>query len=602
MTSSDFHFLHPWWLILVLALPLVLWLIYAPKYAQWQEWVDAKLAPFVLTGNRVSSQRWQLVVLGLIWVLTVFALAGPSWQKREVPVYNNPHALVIGLDLSISMWTKDVAPDRLNQARFKMLDILNQRKDGQTALIVFAGDAFVVTPLTTDNVTIAEQIKNLTPDIMPALGSRLAPAITQAQQLLTQANAQQGDILLLTDGLDDAVRAVEAAQSASSAGFTVSTLAIGTEKGAPIPIPNQSFLKDDQGKTIVAEVNKTAIAAVANAGQGLALETTVNDSEIKQLQALWEQHLQAQAPQLQNQQVEVWLNAGYWLLIPLIPLVLGMFRRGWLVLAVVVLVSARPDAVLALEVGDLFKTPDQQAMQAMHNQAFKQAEQQFQRPDWKAAAAYEGKNWAEAEQFYKNQTTVEGRYNYANTLAKQGKLSEALNAYDQVLAQAPQHEDASYNRKLVEEALKNQQAQQNQPQQNKQNKNQPSDPQNQNSQQPSNPQSGSQDQPNKPEAEQNEASQGQDDQPSKPQDQAPPKDAKPEINEQEQNAERPEQQKPPMGTAQASSEPPSEQSREQQQATEQWLRRIPDDPAELWRRKFLYQYQQRAPQQQGSQW
>lgn len=601
MDWSELHFLYPWWLVLLVALPLVLWLIYAPKQTQWQHWIDDKLAPFVLTGKMAESQRWSLILLGLAWVLAVVALAGPTWQKREVPVYNNPHALVIGLDLSISMWAKDVAPDRLNQARFKILDILRQRKDGQTALIVFAGDAFVVTPLTTDTVTIAEQIKNLTPDIMPALGSRLAPAITQAQQLLTQANAQQGDILLVTDGVDDAVSAEEAAQAARSAGFAVSTLAIGTEKGAPIPIPNQSFLKDDQGRTVMAEVNKTAIAAVATAGQGLALETTINDSEIAQLQAFWEQHIQAQAPQLQQQQVEVWLNAGYWLLIPLIPLVLGIFRRGWLVLAVALLLSARPEPVLAVELKHLFQTPDQQAMQAMQQQDFKQAEQQFERPDWKAAAAYEGKNWAAAEQYYKNQTALTERYNYANALAKQGKLQEALNAYDQVLKQDPQHQDALYNRKVVEDELKKQQqAQQNQ----QQNQNQQEQQQNQNSSQSSDPQSGASDQQQNQNAEQAGDSQGQSDQQPKSQDPAAAKDTQPEAAEPEPKETRPESQQSP-NTAQTNSAPTpesSEQSREQQQATEQWLRRIPDDPAELWRRKFLYQYQQRAPQQQGSQW
>ncbi|WP_020558632.1 VWA domain-containing protein [Thiofilum flexile] len=596
MDFSQLHFLYPWWLVLLLALPLVLWLLYAPKQVHWQEWVDAKLAPFVLTGKLIDSQRWQLVILGLIWVLTVCALAGPSWQKREVPVYDNPHALVIGLDLSMSMWAKDVAPDRLNQARFKLLDILAQRKDGQTALVVFAGDAFVVTPLTTDTVTIAEQVKNLTPDIMPAMGSRLAPVITEARQLLTQANARQGDILLITDGVDDETDAIYAAQLANQDGFNVSTLAIGTEKGAPIPIPNKSFLKDDQGKTILAPVNKAAITAVAQAGRGLALETTINDSEIKQLQALWEQHVQDQAPQLQNQQATVWLNAGYWLLIPIIFLMMGIFRRGWLVLAVAFVMSTHPEPVLALELQYLFETPDQQAMQAMHKQEFKQAEQQFQQPDWKAAAAYEGKEWNKAEQYYKNQTSPEARYNYANTLAKQGKFAEALKAYDEVLAQNPKHEDALYNRKLVEAELKKQQAQQQQ--QDQQKDQQPQ--QGNSSQQQSGSSSGSKDQDKN--AKPQESDQQQNDQRSKPQDQAESKQEKPEVTEQKPEAKRPEQKPSPTKEATQQSEPQSEQSREQQQATEQWLRRIPDDPAELWRRKFLYQYQQRTPQEQGSQW
>jgi Ca-activated chloride channel family protein len=371
---------------------------------------------------------------------------------------------------------------------------------------------------------------------------------------------------------------------------------IGTEKGAPIPIPNQGFLKDQTtGNTVMAEVNKTAITSIASAGQGLALEPSVNDNELSQLQALWQQHLQAQAPELKQQQVEIWLNAGYWLLIPLLPLVLGIFRRGWLVLLCGLLLSTRPDPVLAFEVQDLFKTPDQRAMESMLNKDFKTAEQQFKNPDWKAAAAYEGGDWEQAAHYYKDQNSNEGRYNYANSLAKQGKLEEAIKAYDQVLKQNPKYEDAVYNRKLVEEALKKQQQPSQKDQQNQQKK---QDQQNQSSKQ-----SGSSSQPNQNPSDSNQQGSGQDqrDQPPSAKDEPTDKDQKAEAAEQKPAAKRPEADKPNSAN-QASDEPPPEPSREQQQATEQWLRRIPDDPAELWRRKFLYQYQQRTPQQQGAEW
>jgi Ca-activated chloride channel family protein len=293
--------------------------------------------------------------------------------------------------------------------------------------------------------------------------------------------------------------------------------------------------------------------------------------------------------------VEIWLNAGYWLLIPLLPLVLGIFRRGWLVLLCGLLLSTRPDPVLAFEVQDLFKTPDQRAMESMLNKDFKTAEQQFKNPDWKAAAAYEGGDWEQAAHYYKDQNSNEGRYNYANSLAKQGKLEEAIKAYDQVLKQNPKYEDAVYNRKLVEEALKKQQQQSQKDQQNQQKK---QDQQNQSSKQ-----SGSSSQPNQNPSDSNQQGSGQDqrDQPPSAKDEPTDKDQKAEAAEQKPAAKRPEADKPNSAN-QASDEPPPEPSREQQQATEQWLRRIPDDPAELWRRKFLYQYQQRTPQQQGAEW
>lgn len=602
---GEFHFIYPWFLVLLLALPLVLWLLYLPRQSQWQHWIDKALAPYVLTGKGNNAQYWQLIVLGLAWVLAVIALAGPSWQKREVPVYENPHALVIGLDLSISMWAKDVAPDRLSQARFKLLDILKKRKEGQTALVVFAGDAFVVIPLTNDVNNIAEQVKNLSPDIMPALGSRLAPAIVEAQQLMVQTNVKQGDILLITDGVDDAMDAQRAAQQAAEAGYTVSTLTLGTEKGAPIPIPNQSFLLDQNGKTVLASVNKTAIASIAQAGQGLALEPTVNDSEISQLQNLWEQHLQTQAPMINKQQVETWLNAGYWLLIPLMALVLGVFRRGWLLVLVgLVLVGTQPQPAWAFEVKDLFTTPDQKAMQAMQNKDYTTAAQQFTRPDWKAAAAYEARKWAEAEQFYKDQYSAEGRYNYGNSLAQQGKFEEAIKAYDEALALNPNFEDAKYNRQLSKEGLEKGKKQQSNSNKGDKPKKNDSDGDDKNQQSNNSSSDDKKDQQNQSDAEQQGQGKDSPDQMPKPKDETAQNDPKKESAEQKQNPTRPDEQQPKddQETAMSAAPPPS-QTKEQQQATEQWLGRIPDNPSELWRRKFLYQYQQRNRQeQQGAEW
>ncbi|HBH36047.1 MAG TPA: hypothetical protein DDW45_06695, partial [Gammaproteobacteria bacterium] len=159
---QDFHFLYPWWLLLLLPLALLLWQLRRYRGATGGEWnrvVDPRLQPYVIIrGEAVQEDRtWWLIALAGIIAIT--ALAGPAWIKQPQPVHKLQSPLVILLDLSTSMYAQDQKPNRLTRARFELSDLLEARREGQTALIVFAGDAFAVTPLTQDNDTILAQVK-----------------------------------------------------------------------------------------------------------------------------------------------------------------------------------------------------------------------------------------------------------------------------------------------------------------------------------------------------------------------------------------------------------------------------------------------------------
>ena len=119
---------------------------------------DAELLPYLLQEKAVNQSRWPLTTGAIAALLVIIALAGPTWQRVPSPVFRNESALVIALDLSRSMDAEDIKPSRLIRARYKIADILKQRKDGQTALLVYAGDAFTVTPLTDDTETIDESV------------------------------------------------------------------------------------------------------------------------------------------------------------------------------------------------------------------------------------------------------------------------------------------------------------------------------------------------------------------------------------------------------------------------------------------------------------
>ena len=157
MSIADFHFIRPYWLLTLIPWLGVLVLTARHKLQQgnWSKVCDEALLPFILQQKAVNRSRVSLTMGGLASLLAIGALAGPTWERLPAPVFRNDSALVIALDLSRSMDAADIKPNRLVRARYKIADILKQRKDGQTALLVYAGDAFTVTPLTDDTDTIA---------------------------------------------------------------------------------------------------------------------------------------------------------------------------------------------------------------------------------------------------------------------------------------------------------------------------------------------------------------------------------------------------------------------------------------------------------------
>ena len=233
---AEFHWLRPEWLFAVPIIVLLAALLARGKLGpgNWQSVIDPALMPFVLSRDpgRGTDHRWWL--LGLGGVIAAVALAGPAWQRIEQPVFRAAQALVVALDLSKSMDAQDVAPSRLRRAKLKILDLLERRESGQTALVVYSANAFTVTPLTTDTDTIAALVNSLGTDIMPSRGSYPEVAINKGGRLLKQANAGFGEVLLITDG-GSSPAAENAARRLRSAGYTLSVLGFGTKGGGPIP-------------------------------------------------------------------------------------------------------------------------------------------------------------------------------------------------------------------------------------------------------------------------------------------------------------------------------------------------------------------------------
>ena len=629
----ELHFMRPQWLWTLAPACILLLALWRQRGSGggWQ----AVIAPDLLrhlVKERASAHGGKLLPLVLLgWLLAAVAASGPSWQKIPLPVHQKQDALVVILDLSYSMKAADLAPSRLDRVRQKLLDLLQQRNEGQTALVAYAGDAHIVTPLTDDRPTIANLLPALNPDMMPLPGSDPVSAVKMALDLLRSAGVRQGRILLATDGVSDRDRrGIEAAVAGSDT--TLSVLGVGTPAGAPIPLPQGGFLKNENGAIVLPGLDEQNLRSLASEAGGIYRRIQVDDGDLEALLA--DTPLQETGATLALERTaDTWEDQGYLLILPLLPLVLGLFRRGWLLGLVPLMLLAQPRPALALSWEDLWFTPDQQGRHALERGDNEAAAALFNNPDWAGTAAYRNGDYESAIEHFDDTDSADRLYNRGNALARAGKLEQAIAAYEQSLALQPDRQDAEENLDLLKKLRDQQQEQQSQEQQNQnpqqdqgqqgdqeqQNQDQQQDPDQQQAQgQQQDQEQRNQDQQQGQGQQQNQKQQQQSQDQQRDQDQQQDQ----EQQNQEQQQEREHQQSQAQQGQDQETEPGREHPREERQeasgpeeqdlqkapgdetedaerdqATEQWLRRVPDDPSGLLREKFRYESRQR--QQEG---
>ena len=583
---ADFHFIRPEWLI---ALPFVL--LTAVLFARrrlgpgsWEFVVDPQLAPHVLSGSQANGIDSRWILLGVTGVLGILALAGPAWERIEQPVFRSEQALVVALDLSRSMDAQDVAPSRLLRARLKILDLLQGRASGQTALIVYSANAFTVTPLTTDSDTVAALVNSLGTDIMPSRGSYPLAAINKGRALLEQAGMGYGEVLLITDG--GSTPATErAARDLRDAGYSLSVLGVGTTDGAPIPRATGGFVTDQMGQIAVARLEETSLRALATAGGGRYATLT---SDNRDLDLLLSGETTSRSATDETQGTDRWREEGPWLLLLLLPLAAMSFRRGWaIVLLVFVLPLAQPAQASLWD--DMWQTRNQQAQERLEEGDVLAAAELFDDGEWQAVSRYRGGEFAESAAKFAAKGDTRNLYNLGNAMAMQGEFESALDAYEQVLEMEPDNADAKYNRDLMDEMLQEQQSQQ-------EGESQDSDQESGGESEESDGENES-DQQNSDNSEQSASDEGD------PTERAEDDDQQKDLDALQEELERAAEAQNNSESEQQLTDEQLEELRraqEEQQAMEQWLRRIPHDPGRLLRTKFRYQYKRLGKDQDGN--
>ena len=622
---SEFHFLRVEWLWLLPLWGLVLWFLPKIQSSQidWAQWIAPPLQRLFVVSSQISQHRKKQLQVGfaLIWILGTLALAGPAWERLPQPLLVRDQARVILLDLSYSMLATDLQPNRLERARYKIEDLLNRFQEGQTAIILYAGDAHTLVPLTEDVETIRTLLPSLHPSLMPVRGSRPDLAFENVIEMLNQVDIQNSHLVWITDGIDD--QQVKPLQNLlSSQRHKLTVLAVGTPSGAPIVLEKGNYLKDTNNNIVIPQLDLAPLKAVAEALGGQVLPVQYDDSDLERLVASEEkdQGFQEQEEELTTDR---WREEGPWLFVLLLPLVAMIFRRGWLF---VLVLTSWPSLSEAWEWRDLFINDNQRAYELLEEGQAAEAAQTFEDSTWQGIASYKAQEYEAALQHWSNEESPITSYNRGNALARNGKLPEALQAYDQALAAKPDWEDAQFNRDLVAKLLDSQQKQPQEDRSSGGNPNQSEEGEEDSQEQPNQaaPSGNSTEENQLPEN--NDAADGDSaqnnqqsaEQAPKPDDSQGSEDSTGQPSEQNsdqkntgsasgkettdsENLEKTgqkESQKDPVTPQEGNESEEEEQSDqaaaylngnekgEQEQMLQQWLRKVPDDPGQLLRNKM----------------
>jgi len=576
------HWFRPAWLLLLLPLGWLLWHLWhrQKRAGRWQMILPPAFHAALLSGGNGRESKMPWVVLGLAWVIAVLALLGPSWQRVEQISQKPADPLVVLLELTPQMLASDVPPNRLEQARRKLLDLLQLRSDAQTAIVVYAGSAHTLVPLSDDLSTSRNLLEALKPSIMPEAGQRADLAVHKALQLLDQGALGQGRILLIASSLSEQERQ-GIRQALGGRAPQLLMLGIGSRDGAPVTQENGSLLKDDQGAILVSRLDSPSLKNFLGDLGGRYRQVRLDDNDLRGLGLLGgPRNLRDDGQILQ---LDTWADQGYWLLLPLLLLAACAGRRGWLFCLPLLFMLPQPS--YAFEFNDLWLRPDQQGQRLLQQQRPAEAAKHFQDLQWQGMALYEAGDYAAAAQRFAEGSDAHAHYNRGNALARSGELEAAVDAYEQALELQPDLQPALQNKALVESLLQEQQT--------------PT------SEAPDKEQAGDGDDEAGTPAQTGTASQGA---------QAPGEHAAEGQNPPAGNGQGDEEQ--PAGTLaqpgqsdvpgselgdERTTTPPLRASAdvlddERRQALEQWLRKIPDDPGELLRRKFWYEQQQHQDQ------
>ncbi|MCV2402175.1 VWA domain-containing protein [Marinomonas sp. C2222] len=567
MTLLDtLYFARPYWL---LAIPLTLVAAYffvasSSKKHNLDKVIDPNLMVHLEYKNASGpSYKWlTLLVICLSWI----SLSGISWTKHPTQMLESTQKTILVVDQSLSMYANDIKPNRLTQLKQTARDLLSQITEGELALVAFAGEGYVISPFSQDRKTAGHFLLALEPVIMPSYGSNLTDGISAALSLHNSSSTPL-HIIVLTDDVTESDQAAIPELFADK-NIKFDLIAIGSQEDSYIPLPDGQILKRN-GRNVNPKTPFSDLETLSNRLSGNYYQGRLSTTELAEITNVYFDNSQTQ--EADNQSIH-WVEQGHWFALPLLVWLALQFRRGAL-FGLLICFYLSPQPSLQAAPLDWFLTQDQKGQKAADEGNWQEADSLFTDPKWKSASSYALENYPETvETLDKIDRNAADNYNLGNALALSGDIENAIQAYEKALEQDPSldaaKENLTYLKKLQEQQEK--QNQENQQGQSEDSKDQQSSSDNQ-------------------EQDQNSDSNEQKDNKS---------------DETQDKTKTPEDNNKDTDENDASESADSQQQsldKEQQQALNQWLNQIQDNPGLLLQRKLWYMHQEKRNERLYSQ-
>ena len=443
---EHFHFLRPWWALSIL--PFIIFARLLRGRLEDRDMFNGIIAPHLLEHLRLDrfQSRWLNptslgVFVGALWVIIA---VGPTWRQQPSPLSQDESALVVLLDVSSSMQQQDIQPSRLERAKHKVADLLAARPDKRSALVVYAGTAHTVLPLTADQDILNQYLSSLRTSMMPRPGKFPEYALPLVDEILRDTTAP-ATVVLFTDGLGSgSTDAFDDYFSARPHQLLVAGVGTESDEEGLIPLERRSLEK------------------LADTAGGHYISLTLDDGDVRAMQRRIDSHYV-----VVDDDALPWLDSGYPLVFVCLALFLTWFRRGWTisygwVLLPIILVAgpqpvvaqdqvpAATDRPLVQWFADLWLTPDQQGRLLMQMGRYAEAASHFEDPMWKGMAYYYGENFMQAAEYFSRSDSDDALFNEANARAHARDYLRSVHRYERLLQRTPDYPGARENRDTVQ--------------------------------------------------------------------------------------------------------------------------------------------------------
>lgn len=288
-----FRFEDPTYLYLLILLPILIAIrMYGlrKRKKQLAKFGDPVLLKRLMPDVSVARREVKFWLMLTAIALLIVMLARPQMGTKINQEQRQGIEVIIALDISNSMKAEDVTPSRLDKSKMLVENLVDNFTNDKVGLTVFAGDAFVQLPITSDYVSAKMFLQNIDPSLIAAQGTNLAEAIELSSKSFTKQDKVGRAIIVITDGEDHEGGATEAAKEAKKNGMRVFVLGVGSPKGSPIPDGNGGYMKDNTGQEVMSALNEDMCKQIASAGGGAYIHVDNNiaqqqlDNEIAKLQ------------------------------------------------------------------------------------------------------------------------------------------------------------------------------------------------------------------------------------------------------------------------------------------------------------------------------